>query len=331
MARVNVPYRHWYNYVGGLNNGRILESAGIYAAQTLYDQYNKGTFKGLLSSGSEKGMAPSGVLTSDYDVGTTYRRRRGNRRRVRRWIRFSKKVQRVARDDLPTQVAFRTTSATVATVAAANTQNHVSFALYGSSGTVGMFDDLSAIYTDALNVAPAGTVTAALEMFWKSATMDITMRNTSVANTAKVDIYTVAFKDDIDVAAYTTLSNLFSNSITSYPTMGGTTTAINAATRGVTPFMAPMFGTLATILSVKSYLLGLGEVGTFKFSSKKHFTLTGEEAGGMMALRKCTVGFLIVVYAADASSTGVTSINVTAERKYFFVNQFADKVTISGT
>lgn len=296
-------------------------------------RYRNKPYKERKDREDAKESAPmaGGVLTNQYDARTTYRRKRGNPRRRRRWVRFSRKVKAVTRDDLPTQVVFRTTSVGVSTVAIANSQNHISFALYGSdAGTIG-WDDVQAIFADAVNVAPAGTTQANLELFWKTATIDISFRNTSVANTAKIDLYTVKFKDDVDATSYSSLSNIFSNTITSYPTMSGTTTAVNAAIRGVTPFMAPMFGSMCTVTSIKSFLLGVGECGTFKYTDKKHYTMTGEVTDSMMALRKYTTGFLLIVYPADATSTGVTSINVTAERKYFFVNQFADKVTISQT
>lgn len=328
MARVNVPYYPFYRHFGGLNNARLFQSAAIYGANQLYSQYKKGTFSGISFNKPE--MA-SGVLTNQYDARTTYRRHRGNPRRRRRWIRFTKKVQAVARDDLPTQVVFRTSSNVLATAAAANSQNHTSYSLYGGDGAGGSWDDLLTLFTDSLAVAPAGTIASALELFMKTAHIEITMRNIAGSNTAKVDIYTIKFKDDIDAASYNSVSSIFSNTITAYPTLGGTTTALNAAIRGVTPFMAPMFGTMCTIVSVKSYILAAGEVGTFKYVDKHHFSCQGEEVDNMAALRKYTTGFLVVAYAADAQVATATTINITAERKYFFVNQFADKITVSGT
>lgn len=191
-------------------------------------------------------------VSQHYDSRLIYRKKRMPRYRRNRWKRFSRKVQFVAEKDWGTQqIVFNTL---------VNPYNYTNgkqlvkaLYLYPLFGSVDCSHDLYTIGNNFLNAddTPSKGLAVGLssKVFFQSAVLDLTIRNTSTqklsgnstmvsAAKLEVDIYELTQRESSakDATTYGTFENELATNIGSTYGVGGAAAEIDYDKRGVTPF-----------------------------------------------------------------------------------------------
>lgn len=195
-------------------------------------------------------------VTEQHDARLIYKKRSMPRRMKKRWKSFRNKVLAVSEKDLGTQQTMFNTSQVYSNTTSGN-QCIASCALFGLSSAISYYNDLRQIGTylnNALignNAQPTGlSVEPSSKVIFKSAILDITIRNTSgISNgTAyvsssdarmEVDVYELYMKHPGEEtgATYNNIQGIFSTNVANTLAVGGgATTKISHDARGVTPF-----------------------------------------------------------------------------------------------
>lgn len=228
-------------------------------------------------------------VTEQHDSRLVYKRSRMPPRRRRRWKKFKNKVLAVSEKDLGSQTVVFNTQPTATNTTSGN-QTVFSCALYPSVSTTSYWSDLDQI--GALNAGAATTVSTGLavgastKIIFKSAVMDLTIRNTSTNNGApdsalrmEVDVYELYATrvGDEEGATYNTVLDLFAQNPTrTEPIGGGATTEVNLNLRGVTPFDCTY--TLANfkikITRKTKYQISNGDQVTYQVRDPRRYTRT---------------------------------------------------------
>lgn len=291
----------------------------------------------------------SGVgVTEQYDAKTVYRKRRMPRFRKRRWRQFKNKVAAVSEKDLGTQTVVFNTSITASNTTSGN-QTLFDCALYPStSGALTYWNDLDQI--GQYNALADTTATAGLKIspsskiIFKSAILDITVRNGSTvrntgaysySSTAKmeVDVYEITVRrGDEEGVTYSNLLALFNQNPTRTSAIGdgvaGAPSKIDLNLRGVTPFDCAYslsnFG--IKIWKKTKYQLSNGEQFTYQYRDPRRYVLnqrhiTSNEGPFEPRMTRC---LLIIgrmcpgVTVGSVDGTFQENLIVGCTRKYFY-------------
>lgn len=245
----------------------------------------------------------SGVgVTGQYDRRLVYRKKSMPRFKKRRWKRFKNRVNAVSEKDLGTNTILFNHSVTALNATSGN-QCVKTLALYSSSGTGDILDDLNYI---GLNGNTGSTVTASsgigvapsTKFLFQSGILDVTIQNTSSFTTVsgevtsvtypseckmEVDVYEVYVRkestyDDsgsgtVVIDDFDTMLNF--SSVYEYPipdnTSSSTTTEITINKRGATPFdcvtALSRFG--IKVMKKTKFMLAQGETITYQVRDPK--------------------------------------------------------------
>jgi len=315
-------------------------------------------FRGASSMSSSRAAPrhPAGTrsgagVTVQHDARRIYQKKRMPRFRRKRWKAFSRKVAAVGERDLGSRsVVFNRTQQFFNQT----TDNHnlAYIALYSAFGVDSWMADinnLSGLENPGNPTAAAGTtVQDTTKWIFKSAILDITVRNTSgiitvvsVGNAAPTYVLDSTAKLEVDVyelisgrewstidGTQSDITSIFSKGSSSTLNIGGAGTGIDLSFRGVTPWDLPYALSYwrLKILRKTKYFVNNGDTFTYQVRDPKRRVITQERmektAGGnkpgwtrhIMIISKLvpgnTVGPLVGNY--------VESMHIGMTRKYFY-------------
>lgn len=238
-------------------------------------------------------------VTTQHDKKFIYRKKNMPRRQKMRWKRFSNKVQAVQEKDMGTRTILFNKGLTGADVMYNSTNGNQligSFGLYTARSTKSWFSDLYNIsgYENLGNptAAAGSTVDITSMIIFKSAVLDVTIRNGSGVNTAisapptvsessaarmEVDIYELYSSRGLaDAFNPTCTEDYFSSAATDTLNVGGAGSGITLLKRGATPWeltnALSRFG--MTILKKTKYVLSGGECMTYQMRDPKRHVVS---------------------------------------------------------
>lgn len=293
-----------------------------------------------------KKYASSGQgITTQHDARRIYRKRRMPRRMRKRWRRFSRRVYAVSEKDLG--------SRTVVFNKSQQFQNQTSgdhgiayCALYSANGVGDSFmSDLANLsgYENTGNptAAAGGTVQDTTKFLFKSAVLDITVRNTSGENSSgevlatslailEVDVYEIVSRRvwSTTTNTYSDVTSAIAASAGQTLNIGGAGTGITLNSRGATPWDIPMALSFwkMKILKKQKYFLANQSTFTYQIRDPKRRVMTQEEMekyeGGNAPYwsRHILIIYKLVPGLAVSANTGdyTERIQVGITRKYFY-------------
>lgn len=264
--------------------GRSFGSIARPAAAALGAGWRLGQKLRSAIAGSSKKRSETGFITNQYDVKTTYRKRRMPRFKKRRWMRFKRKVLYAGNSLAAKQVlVFRRV---LSPTAAANSQSVTSCFLYGKgaptdspySGVDIGAGDCQDVW-DSWQNAPAMTASNHPgKIHFTSAVLDVELGNLGgegYNNSLTVDVYHVRCRKrppeqiSVKTQGFAELFNASLNSTTMPNMSSNNTTQLDDVQSGVTPFCAPSYCKYVEILSVKKVLLSVGQNTHFQLRLSK--------------------------------------------------------------
>lgn len=240
------------------NYNRRAGNYGALMGVARYMYNNRQGFQNMISarrarsfSGTRTGTqnrVTSGIgVTSQYDRKLVYRKRTMPRFKKRRWRKFKQRVLAVSEKTLGTSTIVRNnliTNTFNMTPANSTNQNYVQLALYSvySAGS----DDLN----DIKIISGDTRLKNSSKIIFQSGILDITMRlqsqlaqspatgNSSLS--AEIDVYELSMNSTTGQSGEATdLVSAFTNGHTDTSNIPGLTTALQATSRGWTPFDCP--------------------------------------------------------------------------------------------
>jgi len=252
-------------------------------------------------SGQGRGRSHTGAgITQQHDARSIYRKHRMPRRMKRRWKGFCRKVQAVSERDLGSRTVVYNKSQPF-TNSTANNQGLGYLALYSANGTGDSFmaDLHNIVMNDNTGVtnlrATGGFIYETSKFIFKSAVLDITLRNTSVVHTALGDTAAAEAKLEVDFyeiisrrewndtsAVYSDITGCFTKgSLDTVDISGGAVAAssLELTDRGTTPWDLPSalsyFG--IKILKKTKYFVENGGTMTYQCRDPKRRVSTQEK------------------------------------------------------
>lgn len=243
------------------------------------------------------------LTTEQRDSSTRYVSRRMPRRRRRRWVRFTRKVQHV----MLQMGASQTFSAKFATLKswAADAQNYWAYMLGGVSATNN--DEL----LKAFRVAYGSALTLAdlddYRLFIKSLCLDVQFNNNSTeGKTAIVEVYHLAVRKPYNTA--TPLDTQYLDTFNEIPAQSGFSKSITDP--GFTPFQNSVFCSHWKIVRKQQIQLGPGELSTMQLRIPYNKMLYGKslETSPSM-LRGLTQGLLFIVKGEPENNAGAARLS----------------------
>lgn len=294
-----------------MGRGKQLVKRGSNAlklVQTGFRAYN--TYKRYKQSQRQQNTERQ--VTNQYDLSTTYRRRRMPRRKKRRWVRTVRRHARLNDLSLGTRnLVFNYDGAVTATSA---NQSHTTFCLYGLHGTSNQrgLNDISRVVGTESTADDQGVTAGAKDkkIHFKSAVLDATFVNQ--ADTAvELDMYYfVCIRDTVSSTDY---SDLLADYIGQGSLINSTGTSMTMAKLGVTPFDVGNASKFIKIYKVKKVILGVGQMTSFMIRSPKDKylnTSTVDLESGCFGKKGFTQGVFVIGKGAPAATTGIaTDIN----------------------
>lgn len=293
-----------------------------------------------------------GGVTTQHDVQNVYRRKRMPKRKRRHWGRFIKKCGAVALKAAGTRTIVFNKSIIESNSTAGN-HGVFALALYSlRSSTRTYWDDLDYISklenVGGNSTSAAGeTVQLGTKLYFRSAVLDITIRNSSytVSQISPSVVYSENVPIEIDIYQYIsraegrdTVNGSYTNGLSFWTVAQDDTQTIKSAAgmsleidkRGVTPFDIPLamsnFG--IKILSKKKYFLPAGGTLTYQCRDPKNRNVTIqrlEETDGcclrgwtkqILIVYKSIPGFTLAPELAVGNSVERLDIGIT--RKYSY-------------
>lgn len=266
---------------------------------------------------SKQPVAPTPV-TTQFDTKTLYRRKRASRafrRKARRYRSFVKKsIGAVDTRNEKQRVLFYDNFRMTTT---ANTQGCflAYFNLYGgNTGTAGMRD----LYNMETGLGDA--VNSMTRTYYRSALMEVAIKNTDATNGMYVDVYYYTCRKDFKPSV--SFQSLFDGSFTNLPTnMGGLSQT--GGTYGASPFLAKEWTGFFKIFKKTTTLLGAGNQMDFTLSKKKNFVVEFAKVNDYGALKGLTIGCVVIIYGLPNSAVDgtagqplATGCNVNVTRSY---------------
>lgn len=297
-------------------------------------QVARGARRFLKTSQSSRSSPSSSVpsaVTFQHDARLSYRRKRAPRR-VRR--RAAKSYKRFVKNEskslgLISRVMPNVFSpATITPTTFADSQTVYTTGLFGGiSGSVSWGDMFAIANAEAL-------ATKAGKLFFRSAQIDMQVRNSSTTNVLVADIYTVAArKEGYNEPGEDWLQGMLNNGV------AAGTTASTPTTLGVTPFDCPGFCSSWVILSKTTYRLSPGNSVYLNLKGRRSFVFETERfeydttntAYRTRMFRGLTKGFVCVFRNADPVSTtamGPIDYEIVTTKSYRYgLNAYAEDLS----
>lgn len=274
-------------------------------------------------------------VTNQFDRANVYRKKRMPRKKRKRWTKFVKKVKSAENTTLGTRTRIFNSQIQLSQTSSSGEPKQQLFddvALYscGYSDT-NPGDDLHTIMNGDTDVAASGKI----QMI--SGVMDMTLVNTSVDSTGnamaiELDVYVctvkkrLTFVDHTGTSVQSSLSGALNDANKTAGQLVATSTKINTADRGATPFDfttgLSSFG--VKIWSKKKYFLPSGNQMTYQMRDPRNHQLSKDDVLNINGKNKPGVTkFLILVAkglpgaAVDGPSYNVR-VNIGITRKYAY-------------
>lgn len=334
-----VNYKMVFNVQRQLAMRRRGRSFGSYArpaAAALGAGWRLGQKLRSALSGASKKRTETGFVTNQYDVKTTYRKRRMPRYKKRRWLRFKKRVLYAENSIGAKQcLVFRRV---LAPTVASNSQSVTSCLLYGNGQSTGVgvsnvdvgCMDMQDVWDAWRNTAAGSENESPGKINFTSAVLDVEIGNLGgegYNNSLTIDVYHVRCKKMPNSVAGINIqgfADLFNASLTSstMPNMSSNNTIqLDDAQAGITPFCSPLFCQHVEILSVKKVLLSVGQNTHFQLRlSKDKVYSHSERIYNIPALERGVEGYMFIVQGVTSSSEFSVPCKyvVNATRTYHF-------------
>lgn len=280
-------------------------------------------------------------VTLEHDRQRIYRKKSMPRSKRRRWKRFSRKVNAVAEKELGSRTVVFNNSL-VASNSTSGNQGQVSLALYGWESPSNRYSDLNYIgqleNTGDPTSAAGINVDTTTRMIFKSAVLDMTIRNTSTEDdgasisndmTLETDIY------EIVMSKYAMQQN------TTYDNMGGilatqekvindpsagAETSVDIDFRGVTPWdLTPALSQFGLkIMKKTKYFIRGGQTVTYQIRDPKRRVCTRASAiqNSVGCNKPGWTRHVLIIYKSipgfTISSTVREQLTVGYTRKYLY-------------
>jgi len=294
---------------------------------------------------------PAGVrsgqgVTVQHDARRIYQSRRMPRRMRRRWKKFSNKVHAVSEKDLGTRTVVLNKAVTYGNSTAGD-HCLAYLALYSANGTgdsfMGDLATLSALEnTGNPTVAGGITVDDSTKWIFKSAILDITVRNSSIQNAAlgaedfvseaklEVDVYEIISNREWTTsdAAYSDITSAFGKGTGATKNIGGAGTGLALANRGVTPWDVPLALSYwrMKILRKTKYFVNNNDTFTYQIRDPKRRIISQENMEKILGGNKpkWTRHLLIIAKLVPGLTVGPNlneyeeRVTIGITRKYFY-------------
>jgi len=284
-------------------------------------------------------------ITTQHDARRIYRKRRMPRRFRKRWKRFSFKVHAVSEKDLGSRTVLFNKSQQFSNQTAGN--HGLGYcSIYSANGIGDSFmQDLASISglenTGNPTAAAGATLNDTTKFLFKSAVMDITVRNTSGENVSgdvvasslailEVDVYEILSgkRWSSTVATYSDVTSALGAGATQTLNIGGAGTGITIQARGATPWDLPQSLSFwrMKILKKQKYFLANQSTFTYQIRDPRRRVKDQEsmetcEGGNMPGWsRHILIIFKLVPGLAVSANSGdyTESITVGMTRKYLY-------------
>ena len=289
-------------------------------------------------------------VTFESDRTRIYRRKRAPARKRRRWRKILRVNNAVDQTKLGTRTVLFNKSQAFGNAVSGN--HGVTWAaLYGGNSANTVLNDLRAIWSnDPINAAPTvddgATKYNSTKMYFKSAVLDLTIRNTSsVGNDVNVpadvplelDIYEMSSKsrmveNDAGTALkeWNNIPETFTEAIENTNAIDGSTDKCLLTKRGVTPWE----NTFALsryrykIHKKTKYRIGRGNSITYQFRDPKNRTTTYNSLGDIAGFNKpgWTHNLLIIFKSVPGYSVGSTENDIQERIQIGYTRKYTYKV-----
>lgn len=299
-----------------------LVSAGYSVGKKIYNAYRQGQRQNRSFTQNKRRYTPTQrSVTFQDDESTLYSRRRAPRRvrrRARRSYRrfVSNQVKSLAQKTRLWTTAFNST--TITPTGWSDGQSVFDVGLYGGIASSNTWGNLYELCGDE------GLLTANGKIHFKSAVLDVQIRNTSdlldPPNPIWVDVYTVYCRKE----GWDAPGADWTNALQNQGSIPSTSTKITPLTVGSTPFDAPGFGSSWLIARKKRYRISPGESAFLQMRDPKNHvfnTARFERDGGtssnrVQMFRGMTKGYVIVVRSGSFSNNSPFALPFSYEVLY---------------
>lgn len=272
--------------------------AVIRNAPRLYNSFKNRT-QGKKSAGQ---AASSSIISTQYDVGSRYRRKRMPARKRKAWKRFSGKVKHVMLQMEGLSTVTNDNYKRVVTVAV-DTQVTFGQMLGGVGATDN--DEILAAFKSAYGALLTTSTVDKYKLFLKSMCLDLQIRNTGSTQLI-LDVYEVVCRqnDASGSRIETTYGNSFAEQASGL--IGG----VSSTNPAVTPFQNPLFLSAWRINSKKEILLGAGTTTTMQMRMPYNKMLYGKKVeNNIQAIPGFTKAYLIQVRGTPENNSGTPRLS----------------------
>lgn len=287
--------------------------AGVSLAGQAASRYAKQKIKSALS----KGVTETQPLTYQHDNIKTYKRRRPNPKKLKRKLKFAKKVTNIVLNTQRAQTFRRQNYERI--VAPQDQQQHGVYLLKSWDGTNGLQDDLADMNTQVATLMGSVNITGETfrDVQWvvQSSGLDFIM---TAVTAAIVDVYEFSCRKDlVEASAW----SAFSMS----PSLINGSTGINATNLELSPFNSKDFVDHFVINEKRRYVLSAGQTVATNLKDHRNTSLSGEEfqiaaasaQNKLCAKKGVTSGYLVVVSGTVGNGVRATAtVDIEATRLY---------------
>lgn len=270
-------------------------------------------------NGSRPQISSGVVTTEQRDYKTQYRKKRGNRRGRRKWIRFKRRVYDVMDKVLGSRTVLRNGNFQVNT--ASGLQNYACVHLYGikgvdQGGEVGC-NDIEYIFSKDVLLNTGADKSHKVR--FTSAVMDLTLRNPSETIDLEVDLYDIVYGDETKENSFLGMINQGNNNTQA---TNGTGNKIALTSRGAQLFDMPemvSYGKVRILKKMKIFL-PKGNIATYQVRDPKNRLFAGNDYSDTDGYVRpgATRSIFMIVKTIVGQETGTGSILIGWTRKYAY-------------
>lgn len=279
----------------GLSNLRGLAAVAAPYVGKFIANKARSFVKGRLS-----GATASSAVSTQLDVRTRFKARRGNKKARRAQRRFTGKVQSALMrlDPLRTYTRDDATSVTWA----ADVQNYTGLTLGAINCTGALaLDDLLQCFKDCYTVATVATANKT-KLMMRAMCLDVQIRNSDASNTAIVDVYQVVLRKTQQGTLC--MSDYYASAWDDQTTV----TAASKTNPATTPFQNPNFLTSWRIVRKQEMLIAPGNTVTLQLKTARRKFIDGKN------LEICVAGIPGYTCGYFIHARGVPEYNAGAPR-----------------
>lgn len=287
--------------------------AGAALAGQAATRYAKQKIKSSLS----KGVTETQPLTYQHDNIKTYKRRRPNPKKLKRKLKFAKKITNIVLNTQRAQTFRRQNYERI--VAPQDQQAYGAYLLKSWDGSNGILDDLADMNTQLTQLMTTTNVTGEtfrdIQWVCQSAGLDFIMTSVTAAI---VDVYEFSCRKDlVEASAWDAFS-------LSPSTIFGSTN-LNTLNLEVSPFNSKDFVDHFVINEKRRYVLSAGQTVAVNLKDHRNLTLSGEEfniaptsaQNKLCAKKGVTSGYLVVVSGTVGNGIRTTAtVDIESTRMY---------------